>query len=94
MQKSVGCDPCGRPNLRKQHDEQKQLLITIQAGRPQGSHRTKNTYKIYFLIYIIDNQVIILSKIISINLQRNFYSNKIHKLIMSLSKYLQPKQLQ
>ena len=59
-----------------------------------GSHPTKNTYKIYFLIYIIDNQVIILSKIISINLQRNFYSNKIHKLIMSLSKYLQPKQLQ
>ena len=23
LQKSVGCDPCGRPNLRKQHGEQK-----------------------------------------------------------------------
>ncbi len=81
LQKSVGCDPCGRPNKRKQHDKQKlavaRALNIIGAGRPQGSHPTKNTYKTYFIFYIDDNQMIILSKIIAINLQRNFYSNKI-----------------
>ena len=46
------------------------------CGRPQGSHPT---YKFYFIIYIIDNQMIILSKIIAVNLQQNFYSNFMFK---------------
>ena len=52
----------------------KQALNIIEAGDHEG-HTLENTYKIYFIFYIIDNQIVILSKIISINLQRNFYSN-------------------
>ena len=42
----VGCDPCGRPNLRKQHDKQHAksyveiVFKPIQAGGPQESYPT------------------------------------------------------
>ena len=55
------------------------VFVCRVAFASMGDHKGRTLHiNFIFINYIIDNQIIILSKIITVNLQRNLYSNKFY----------------